>query len=411
MSGTDGHAEPWRGEKHWVSRYNFEEVDGRPARPRLPDVTIYDVTLRDGEQTPGVVFRLEDKVAIATALDAAGVPRIEAGFPVVSDEDRAAVKAIAHLGLSARVFGFGRLIPEDIDAARACDVAGIVCEGPVGVPKLRQFDWPPESVVGRAVKAIDYAKAHGLYTVFFGVDTTRGDWPFLEKVFGTVVQEAHPDALAVVDTFGGSSPEGYGRLVRAFVDRFAPIPIEVHTHNDFGLAVATSLAGVEAGASVVHVSVNGLGERTGNAPLDQVALSLKLLYGSNLPIRFESLAELSRVVAEHGGGTPPPNYPVVGARAFTRESGISVAGWAKYHLGSEAYGPDLVGNRYGVVVGKKSGRHAIEYKLSELGLTLTEPEVERVVREVKARAESERRSLTDEEFRAICDGVRRPAAR
>jgi len=399
-------SEPWKGDHHWVSRYDYEETDGRPA-PRLDHpVTLYDVTLRDGEQTPGVVFRTEDKVAIARKLDEVGVPRIEAGFPVVSDGDRAAVKAIAHLGLSARVFGFGRLLVEDIDAARACDVQGIVCEGPVGVPKLRQFDWPAESVIDRAVTAIDYAKSHGLYTVFFGVDTTRGDWSFLRRVFGAVVEKAHPDALAVVDTFGASSPEGYARLVRDFVREFSPLPIEVHTHNDFGLAVATSIAGALAGASVVHTSVNGLGERTGNAPLEHVALALELLYGAPSGLHLEQLSELSKIVAVGSGVNPPPNYPVVGARAFTRESGISVAGWARYHLGSEAYTPDLVGNRYGVVVGKKSGRHAIEYKLSELGVVLPETAVEEVVRRVKALSETERRFLTDLEFRSIVDACR-----
>ncbi|MGI0072127.1 MAG: LeuA family protein [Thermoplasmata archaeon] len=399
-------AEPWKGEHHWVSRYDFEEVDG-PSVPLLDHpVSLYDVTLRDGEQTPGVVFRTEDKVAIARKLDEVGVPRLEAGFPVVSEEDRVAVKAIAHLGLSARVFGFGRLLLEDIDAARACDVEGIVCEGPVGVPKLKQFDWPPEDVIGRAVRAIDYAKSHGLYTVFFGVDTTRGDWEFLRRVFGAVVEKARPDALAVVDTFGASSPDGYARIVRRFVREFSPLPIEVHTHNDFGLAVATSLAGALAGASVIHASVNGLGERTGNAPLEHVALALELLYGVPSSLRLEKFAELSHVVAEHSGVPLPANYPVVGARAFTRESGISVAGWARYHLGSEAYSPELVGNRYGVVVGKKSGRHAIEYKLSELGLALPADRIEEVVRRVKARAESERRFLTDDEFRAIVEACR-----
>lgn len=393
-----------------MSPYDFVETDGTPlARPEHRP-QLYDVTLRDGEQTPGVVFRTDDRVAIARALDAVGVPRIEAGFPVVSDEDRAAVKTVAHLGLSAKVFGFSRLVIEDIDAARACDVEGIVCEGPVGVPKLRQFDWPPDSMGERAVRAVEYAKSHGLYTVFFGVDTTRGDWPFLQRVFGAVVEQAHPDALAVVDTFGASSPEGYARLVRRFVREFAPLPIEIHTHNDFGLAVATSLAGVLAGAKVVHVAVNGLGERTGNAPLEHVALGLELLYGIPSGIRLEGLAELSRIVAERSGVTPPSNYPMVGARAFTRESGISVAGWARYHLGSEAFTPDLVGNRYGVVVGKKSGRHAVAYKLHELGIGLSDDETERLVRAVKARSESERRFLSDAEFRALAEQVHRGSA-
>lgn len=405
MKNVDG-TEPWRGEKHWVSPFNFAPPADRAEALRRPgSVQLHDVTLRDGEQAPGVVFRRDEKVRIARELDAVGLPRIEAGFPVVSTEDMEAVKAIAHLGLGAKVFGFSRLVREDIDAVLACDAPGIVCEGPVGVPKLKQFSWPPEQVADRAVEAISYAKAHGLYTVFFGVDTTRGDWKFLEHVFGRVVREARPDALAVVDTFGGSSPEGFAHLVHRFVETFH-LPIEVHTHNDFGLGVATSLAGVFAGASVVHVSVNGLGERTGNAALEEVALALRFLYGVPLDLKYEKFRELSLLVRDLSGFVPAVNKPVVGDRAFTREAGISIAGWAKYHLGSEAYLPEAVGHSHGVVVGKKSGRHSLEYKLQELGLTFPPERLDDLLARVKSAAEAKKSFLTDDEFRRLVQELR-----
>src|SRR2546425_5331035 len=186
----------WVGRDHWTSRFNFdsEVVSGFEFQK---EAIFHDVTLRDGEQTPGVVLRRAEKVAIARKLDEVGVHRIEAGMPVVSQDDFAAVKEIAHLGLKAKVIAFSRLVREDIDAALKCDVEGIICEGPVGIPKLKQFNWTSDQVIDKAVDAIGYAKRHGLWTEFFGVDGTRADPEFLRKILKTVSEQAHPDAFAI----------------------------------------------------------------------------------------------------------------------------------------------------------------------------------------------------------------------
>ncbi|MDW8084074.1 MAG: hypothetical protein RMI49_02595 [Candidatus Caldarchaeum sp.] len=389
-------SEPWRSEKHWVSPYNFaSEVQ---KQFRFPEkIEIYDVTLRDGEQTPGVVLRADEKLEIAKALDELGVHRLEAGMPVVSKEDFDAVRMIAREGLRAKVFGFARLVKEDIEAAVKADVSGIVTEGPVGVPKLIQFGWKPEDVVEKAVKHVEYAKEHGLYTVFFGVDGTRADLNFLKQIYSRVVAEAKPDSVAVVDTFGCASPEGFRYLVSEIV-KTVRTPVEVHCHNDFGMGAAVSIAGLSAGASVVHVSVNGIGERAGNASLEEVALSLELLYGVKLGLKYEKLVEVSKLVEKLTGFRLAANKPVVGDLVFTRESGISVAGWIKYHLGSEPFLPELVGNRHNVLLGKKSGKHSIEWKLRQLGLNASSDEISALLEKVKTISIAKKGPLTDEEF-------------
>ncbi|MCS6784469.1 MAG: hypothetical protein RMI43_04510 [Candidatus Caldarchaeum sp.] len=389
-------SEPWRSERHWVSPYNFvPEVFKQFNFPEK--IEIYDVTLRDGEQAPGVVLRSDEKLEIAKALDELGVHRIEAGMPVVSKEDFNAVKMIASEGLRTRVFGFARLVKEDIDAAIEAGVSGIVTEGPVGVPKLMQFGWKPEDVVEKAVTHVDYAKDHGLYTVFFGVDGTRADINFLKHIYSRVVEEAKPNSVAVVDTMGCASPEGFRYLVGEVV-KTVRVPVEVHCHNDFGMGTAVSIAGLSAGASVVHVSVNGIGERAGNASLEEVALSLELLYGRKLGLNYEKLVEVSKLVEKLTGFRLAANKPVVGDRVFTRESGISVAGWIKYHLGSEAFLPEMVGNRHDVLVGKKSGKHSLEWKLEKLGITASAEQVKALVEKVKEKSLEKKGPLTDEEL-------------
>ncbi|MDJ0270137.1 MAG: hypothetical protein NXY59_06295 [Aigarchaeota archaeon] len=406
MEGSDA---PWRGDKWWVSPYNFSE-EARSSLSFPKQVYIHDVTLRDGEQTPGVVLRSEEKLAIARELDAVGVHRIEAGMPVVSKDDFNAVKAIAREGLKAKVFAFARLVKEDIDAAVEAEVSGIIVEGPVGVPKLMQFGWSGESVVEKAVSGVEYAKQHGLYTVFFGVDGTRADLNFLKNLYQTVVREAKADAIAVVDTFGCATPEGFRYLVRE-IRKSVEVPIEVHCHNDFGLGTACSVAGLSAGAEVVHVSVNGIGERAGNAALEEVSLTLELLYKVRVGLNYPKLVQLSKLVERLTGFKMPPNKPVVGDRVFTRESGISVAGWMKYHLGSEAYLPELVGNKHDVLLGKKSGRHSIEWKLKQLGLECSQEELQPLADKVKELSIERKGPISEQELVAILKELRAAKAR
>lgn len=392
----------WRGDNFWVSHFNYDTTESKSLFP--DKIIFHDVTLRDGEQTPGVVLRKNEKVEIASLLDQVGVQRIEAGMPVVSEEDRQAVKEIAHMGFNARVIAFSRVVKEDIDAAIECDVDGIICEAPVGIPKLKQFGWGYDVVVQKAVEAVDYAKKHGLWVAFFGVDGTRADPSFLSFLYGKMDKELHVDSLVVVDTFGCSTPEGFGKLVR-YIKGKVSCPVEVHTHNDFGLGVAVAISGLKNGASVVHTSVNGIGERAGNASFEEVAMCLKYLYGQNVDINFGRLKELSELIERYTGFSLQPNKPVVGSRVFTREAGISIAGWVKYKLGSEAYEPEIVGNKHGVVLGKKSGSHSVEWKLKELGIDPSGKNQETILQEVKRLAQEKKRSITDEEFLAIIESV------
>jgi len=393
----------WVGDDSWVSHFDYDL--GIQSKFRFPDEVIFhDVTLRDGEQTPGVVLRRAEKVEIAKRLDEVGVQRIEAGMPVVSREDFEAVKEIASMGLSAKIIAFSRIARDDIDAALKCDVDGIICEGPVGIPKLKQFGWTYEQVIEKAVDAVGYAKQHGLWTAFFGVDGTRADPAFLRRVFLEVSRQAHPDSFVVVDTFGCASPEAFGKLVSR-VRKAVREPLEVHTHNDFGLGVAVALAGLQNGASVVHTSVNGIGERAGNASFEEVALALKYLYGQPVKLDFSKFKALSELVQRYTKFPLAPNKAVVGDRVFTREAGISIAGWMKYNLGSEAYLPETVGNKDGVFIGKKSGAHSIKWKLKELGLEATDEQVEELLARVKARAEETKSKVDDAEFKAMVEAV------
>ncbi len=390
---------PWKSEKWWVSHLNFDPLVVREVH--IPkSVKIHDVTLRDGEQTPGVVFRKDEKIQIARKLDEVGVHRIEAGMPVVSDEDLQAVKAIAHAGLSAEIVAFCRLVREDVDAALKCDVPRIICEGPVGYPKLKQFGWSEEEVSRKALDVLEYAKSHGLKVTFFGVDSTRADVAFLLKLFREVVGKAKVDGVAVVDTFGCITPEAL-RMLIGKVRQAVPVPVEAHCHDDVGLGTANAIAAATAGAEVIHASVGGLAERTGNAVLEEVTVALQLLYGVDLGFRLEKLMELSKMVQRFAGMEFQSNRPVIGDRAFTREAGISVAGWIKYHLGSEAFLPEVVGNKHGIVLGKKSGKHSIEYKLQEMGLAATPEQVVEILERVKKRSEEKKSEVSQEEFRGI----------
>ncbi|HEV2226509.1 MAG TPA: hypothetical protein VGR56_06870 [Nitrososphaerales archaeon] len=393
----------WVGKDSWVSPFNYD-LETRSKFHFPKEVVFHDVTLRDGEQTPGVVLRRKEKVEIARKLDEVGVQRIEAGMPVVSQEDAEAVKEIAHLGLKAKVTAFSRVAKEDIDAALRCDISGIICEAPTGIPKLKQFNWTYDQVIEKAVDAIGYAKEHGLWAAFFGVDGTRADPAFLTRLYSEVSAKAHPDAFVVVDTFGCASPEGFGKLVSK-VREAVKEPLEVHTHDDFGLGVAVAIAGLQNGASVVHTSVNGIGERAGNACFEELAMSLKYLYGQPVNLKFSKLKELSELVQELTRFPLAPNKPVVGERVFTREAGISVAGWMKYNLGSESYLPEVVGNKHGVFLGKKSGGHSIEWKLKELGLEASAEQVQEILAQVKKKAEETKSNVEDEDFLAIVNSV------
>ena len=389
----------------WVSPYNF--VQDVRNRLNLPDkVLIHDATLRDGEQTPGVVFRKEDKVRIARKLDEVGVDRIEAGMPAVSDEDFEAVREISKLGLNARIYTFARALPVDIDKSVDCGANGVILEVPIGYPKLKyQFKWTWEDVFKRSAKTIQYAREKGLEVVYFPYDTTRAREEDLENLLTGIMKEAPPDSVGIVDTMGCALPEAIQYLVRK-ARALTGLPIEIHTHNDFGMGVATELAAVAAGAEVVHGCVNGLGERTGNAALEELMLGLHILLDIKGRYDFVKMMELSALVQEISGTNLPANKPVVGESNFTRESGIGVDMVMKYPLSMFGLDPRLTGREGKIVLGKKSGKASIEYSLEKMGVAdVSAEQVAQLLQMVKARGTAKRALLTVEEFKDIVDEV------
>jgi isopropylmalate/homocitrate/citramalate synthase len=390
-------------EKWWVSPYNFTD-DIRTSLSLPRKVCLYDCTLRDGEQTPGVVFRKDEKVAIAKALDQVGVARIEAGMPIVSAEDREAVKEIAHLGLNAEVWGFSRCVKSDIDANADCGVDNIICEIATSEHKQRAYGFDKTEVIRRAVEAVAYAKERGLYTAFFAVDMTRSDLDYLRKIYTSVVNEAHADEVVAVDTLGVALPEAINFLTKR-IKEWVDVPVHIHCHNDFGLATACTLAGLRAGAEFAHVSVNGLGEKTGNADLAEVALSLRLLYDVDAGIKLDGLCELSRRVEDISRVKVHPGKPVVGINVFRRESGLAVQQLVNYPPSVESYLPELVGGKREIVIGKKSGKHAIQYKLHEMGIGANDSQIETILRIVKAESEEIKGLVSEDRLKTIATDV------
>lgn len=389
----------------WVSPYNYaDEVRGSfqlPAR-----VSIHDATLRDGEQTPGVVFSVADKIAIAEKLAEVGVDRIEAGMPAVSEQDFQAIKQISKLGLPSRIYTFARAINSDIDKALECGCHGVIIEVPIGYPKLKyQFKWTWEDVLRKSVEVVNYARSRGLHVVYFPYDTTRAREEDLRNLLTRMVQDAPPDSVGVVDTMGCILPEAMKYMVR-LVKSLTNLPVEVHTHNDFGMAVATELAGVEAGAECVHSCANGLGERTGNAALEELIVALHVLYGYETHYNLSKLPELGELVRRISNLSFAVNKPILGERNFTRESGIGVDLVVKEPLAMFGTHPALTGRSGEVVLGKKSGKASITYNLEQMGITGADDEaVAEMLRQVKERGIEKRGLLTQEEFRGIVENV------
>jgi len=389
----------------WVSPYNLIP-DVRNTFQLPPRVQLHDATLRDGEQTPGVVFSVQDKVAIAEKLAEVGVDRIEAGMPAVSDQDFEAIKQISRLGLKSKIYTFVRAITADIDKSVECGANGVILEVPIGYPKLLwQFKWTWEDVLRKSVDVINYAKARNLEVVYFPYDTTRAREEDLTNLLTRIVQDAPPDSVGIVDTMGCVLPEAMKYLVR-LVKRLTNLPVEAHTHNDFGMAVATELAAVEAGAEVVHSCSNGLGERTGNAALEELMVSLHVLYGYETQYRLDKLPELGELVRRLSDLPIAVNKPILGARNFTRESGIGVDLVVKKPLAMFGTHPALTGRAGDVVLGKKSGKASITYTLEQLGITGADDEaVSEMLRIVKERSIAKRGLISREEFREIADSV------
>ncbi|NLT96129.1 MAG: 3-hydroxy-3-methylglutaryl-CoA lyase [Clostridia bacterium] len=389
--------EKWIGEKYWVSEYNFhKEVTDTLKLP--PKIEFHDATMRDGEQTPGVVFRKEEKMRIAQLLSDLGVHRIEAGMPAVSQEDAEAIKAITKMNLKSKIFVFSRAMRDDIDRAVDCGVDGVILEAPSGYPKLKhQFSWTEKELTEKIIDTINYAKKNGLFVNFFPFDTTRAQLPFLKRLLKNVTENSCPDSITVVDTTGSITPTAMRYLIRQ-VKEVVNLPLEVHTHNDFGMGTATTLAAVEEGVQVVHGCINGLGERTGNASLEEIALNLKTLYGLDIDIKLEKLYEVSQEIERMSGKKLAENKPVVGSLPFTREIGLGMKVLKESPLAIFPFLPELVGQELKIVMGKKSGKESVAMKLAEAGLEATEEQIKEIVAATKQKGIEKKGLVTPEEF-------------
>jgi isopropylmalate/homocitrate/citramalate synthase len=387
---------------YWVSSYNYMDVVR--SQFSLPKkVQFHDVTLRDGEQSPGVAFRAEDKVRIAKLLDELGVDRIEVSLPAVSDEDKRATKEVVALGLKAKIFVLSRGMASDVENALECGVDGIILELPVGIPRLKyQFpNWTENDVVEKASYWATFAKSKGLEVVLFPMDCTRANPEFFTRVLTEVGTLPAIDGVSLVDTSGSLHPQAATYLVKQMKE-ITKKRIEVHTHTDFGMGVATSMAALTAGAEVVHASVGGLGERSGNTPLDEAAVSAKALYGVDSNIKFEKLFEISKQILEISKFQIAPSKPIIGERAFTRESGMGVDLVKTQPLALFGVTPSWVGQEPRYVLGKKSGLASVDMKLEDLGMPKLDDEKKAVVlNRIKTLSLEKRGLVSDDEFVAI----------
>jgi isopropylmalate/homocitrate/citramalate synthase len=363
-------------------------------------VGLYDTTLRDGEQTVGVVLDPAQKLEIAGLLDSLGVDRIEAGFPRVSAEDWEAVSLIAAAGLRAEIWGFSRAVPADLEALVELGVRFSVIEAPISDLKLDAIGVSRETMLERIARALRFAAEHGIHAAYFGVDSTRAEPDFYRRAYSTAL-EAGAAELVVVDTLGIASPESVGELVAATVELAGPgVPVHFHGHNDFGLATASAVAAVRAGAAYIQGTINGMGERAGNASLGEVALALRALYGVESNLRLDRIRAVSERVSELTGTVLEPWKPLTGETLYRRESG-AVASQFHDPPSIEPYSSALVGATRAIVLGKKSGLDSIRIKAAELGLELGEERYPELLAAVKQRSLERRGLVTDEEFVAL----------
>lgn len=364
------------------------------------NLTLCDCTLRDGEQQAGVVFSKDDKVAIATLLDEMKIPEIEAGMPCNSQEDADAIAEITKCCKHSRITACVRGLEKDFDLAADLGVWGITISLPIGVLQRRyKLKWDDDTYISNMCRLTEYAKKKGLYVNLSPYDTMRADPAFMDRVMREVVKCGTIDRVRLVDTVGAANPEAVryvaGRIKRIIGDK---IWLEIHCHNDFGLAVASTIAGAMGGAEVLSTTINGLGERSGNTSTEETLMALKLLYGKDLGVDLTRLCEISKLVEQRANAPLQYHKPIVGKHSFSHESGMVVAGVLEEPFVAEAYAPELVGAKREILVGKKSGAKSVEAKLHENGIELDEAAVRALLDDIKHMALALKRSLTDAEF-------------
>lgn len=376
--------------------------------PRVQDgfdrskmVRFYDTTLRDGEQSVGVCFTPEEKFEIACKLSDMGIDRIESGFPRVSEDDTRAVEKILAANLDAEIWGFARCVQADLDAHIELGTQYTLMEISTSNIKMEAYGFTREKVLERVRNSVLHARDNGIEKVnFFAVDSTRSDMSFLRDVYGTAL-EAGADEVSVVDTIGALAPEAVEQLMREVKSWVGDeVLVHWHGHNDFGLATASAIAAVRGGADFIQGTINGMGERAGNADLCEVALALQCLYNVPVAMDLSKAREVSRIVQKAGGYSVDGWKPVVGEYLYTRESG-AVANQFHIPAAIEPYSADIVAAQRKIVLGKKSGLSSIVLKLQELGLDAPADSHSDILSDVKVQATAAKRLMNDDEFRAV----------
>ena len=380
-------------------------------------IQIHEVTLRDGEQETGVVFSAKDKIAIAKKLAALGVHRIEAGMPAVSSEDDYAVKGIVDLNLGPKIFAFSRCIVSDVEMAKKAGCDGVVMEIAANEEFVKKAygktrDWAKKA----ASDATKAAQELGLYTAFFTIDGTRTEIDALLDMVDEVATNGHMDSFVLADTFGVATPQAVWAMMKRIKARFKQ-PVEAHCHMHFGLGVANTVAALAAGADVAHVTVAGLGEGPGNVPIEDVAMSLKCLYGVDVGLNTELFLDTAKFVCKIANNHAlPVNRPILGESVFKVESGIGVMFATNAAKAGDmeilySFNPAMVGQPpMDFVMGKKSGTFTVNLWLERIGRTADEAQNLEILRHVKELALKKRELLTKEEFVEIVDKVLGPPA-
>jgi len=367
------------------------------------NIVIYDSTLRDGEQMPGISFSPEQKLALARKLDEIGIPEIEAGFPAVSKTEVEAVKTIANDGLNAKILALSRLKKEDIDAAIRSDadlVLLFIASSPLHLKyKLHCSE---QEIKNKVVESIEYAKDHGIVPSFSTEDSTRTRLTFLEELV-TLADEAGAKRIGFTDTVGCATPQTI-RYLFSHMRKLVSTPFSAHIHNDFGLGLINAITALSSGATHVCTTINGWGERAGNVPLEQLVMSLKILYKKDLGIDTTKFWEVSEMVSHFTGLPIPKTHPLVGSNIFTHESGIHVAAILENPQTYESIPPELVGNKRNLVLGKHTGKHMIKQLLNDHGIEADEELLVDIVSQVKQLGERNGH-LSDEEITQIINRI------
>ncbi len=346
---------------------------------------LLDSTLREGEQTPGVAFTVDEKLEIARKLDEVGVNMIEAGDPNVSQDVRSAVERIAKDGLKAEVLAHCRAIIEDVDTAISCDVSRVaIFLGASDTHLTHKLRRDGEKAIEMAVKAIEHARSSGLNVRFTAEDATRSEYGFLVRICRAAI-DAGADRISVPDTVGVTTPE----IIRDLflnLKRDLRTELDVHCHNDMGMAVANTIAAIESGATVAHVTVNGLGERAGITSLSELAVALFVRHGVTT-VKLAELPALSLLVEKCSGLAMAANAPIVGDNAFSHKAGVHTAGVLANPKTYEGFPPELVGRQRQIIIDKYTGTHAVKARLERLGISVSDEQIQRIVQKIKERTE------------------------